>query len=132
MVFSDLLFIYIFLCATLILYFLVRSSRGKRGAHCRLALFLRVGRARFMFFCLFCRHWINYVAGLLIENHRAHGKVIVALTLVFDLGMLAVFKYAGFFVENINALFGSSIPVPDIVMPIGHQLLHLPDHFLRD
>lgn len=39
-------------------------------------------------------------AGLLIENHRAHGKAIVAAALVFDLGMLAVFKYAGFFVEN--------------------------------
>ena len=73
----------------------------------------------FYIFLLLLSSLVNYVAGLLIENHRAHGKAIVAAALVFDLGMLAVFKYAGFFVENINALFGVSIPVPDIVMPIG-------------
>lgn len=119
MVFSDLLFIYIFLCATLILYFLVRSIAWKNAVLIVASLFFYAWGEPFYVFLLILSALVNYVAGLLIENHRAHGKVIVALTLVFDHGMLAVFKYAGFFVENINALFGSSIPVPDIVMPIG-------------
>ncbi len=119
MVFSDLLFIYIFLCATLILYFLVRSIAWKNAVLIVASLFFYAWGEPFYVFLLILSALVNYVAGLLIENHRAHGKVIVALTLVFDLGMLAVFKYAGFFVENIKALFGSSIPVPDIVMPIG-------------
>ena len=92
MVFSDLLFIYIFLCATLILYFLVRSIAWKNAVLIVASLFFYAWGEPFYVFLLILSALVNYVAGLLIENHRAHGKVIVALTLVFDLGMLAVFK----------------------------------------
>ena len=44
---------------------------------------------------------------------------MLVLALVLDLGCLAVFKYTGFVVENLNALFGASIPVPVIALPIG-------------
>ena len=119
MVFSDLLFIYVFLCATLILYFLFKNIAWKNAVLIAASLFFYAWGEPFYIFLLLLSSLVNYVAGLLIENHRAHGKAIVAAALVFDLGMLAVFKYAGFFVENINALLGVSIPVPDIVMPIG-------------
>ena len=39
--------------------------------------------------------------------------------LVFDLGCLAIFKYAGFLTENLNALTGMQLPVPQIALPIG-------------
>lgn len=119
MVFSDLLFIYVFLCATLILYFLFKNIAWKNAVLIAASLFFYAWGEPFYIFLLLLSSLVNYVAGLLIENHRAHGKAIVAAALVFDLGMLAVFKYAGFFVENINALFGASIPVPDIVCPSG-------------
>ena len=86
MVFSDLLFIYIFLCATLILYFLVRSIAWKNAVLIVASLFFYAWGEPFYVFLLILSALVNYVAGLLIENHRAHGKVIVALTLVFDLG----------------------------------------------
>ncbi len=73
----------------------------------------------FYIFLLLLSSLVNYVAGLLIENHRAHGKAIVAAALVFDLGMLAVFKYAGFFVEKHQRAVRRFDSVPDIVMPIG-------------
>ncbi|MFR4068312.1 MAG: MBOAT family O-acyltransferase [Oscillospiraceae bacterium] len=56
-------------------------------------------------------------ASLLIE--KRHKRVFLVLALVLDLGSLAVFKYTGFVVENLNALFGASIPVPVIALPIG-------------
>ena len=43
---------------------------------------------------------------------------LLVLALVFDLGCLAIFKYAGFVVENLNAL-GLSLPMPEIALPIG-------------
>lgn len=55
--------------------------------------------------------------GWLIERRRK--KVFLILALVLDLGCLAVFKYAGFFVENLNALFRISLTVPQIPLPIG-------------
>ena len=38
-------------------------------------------------------------------------------SLVVALGLLAIFKYAGFLVGSINGLFGASIPVPQIDLP---------------
>ena len=46
-------------------------------------------------------------------------KLALAASLLFDLGMLGVFKYSGFFVENLNLLTGLSLPVPQISLPIG-------------
>ena len=60
---------------------------------------------------------VNWGFGLLIE--KRHKRVFLVLALVLDLGCLAVFKYTGFVVENLNALFGASIPVPAIALPIG-------------
>ena len=36
-----------------------------------------------------------------------------------NLGMLGFFKYAGFFIENINALSGLKLTAPEIILPIG-------------
>ena len=119
MVFSNLIFLYLFLPVCLIAYFFCPGIRAKNAVLILFSLIFYAWGEPFYIFLLLLSSLVNYVAGLLIENHRAHGKAIVAAALVFDLGMLAVFKYAGFFVENINALFGVSIPVPDIVMPIG-------------
>ncbi|WP_278289925.1 MBOAT family O-acyltransferase [Ruminococcus flavefaciens] len=64
---------------------------------------------------------VNYSAGLLIGKYQGKkgDTAATAAVVVYDLLMLGVFKYSGFIVENINALFSSSIPVPDIKLPIG-------------
>lgn len=41
------------------------------------------------------------------------------ISLVINLGVLAFFKYINFFVGNVNALFGLSLPQTGIAMPIG-------------
>ena len=46
-------------------------------------------------------------------------KLALAASLIFDLGMLGVFKYSGFLIENINLLTGLNLPVPQIALPIG-------------
>jgi alginate O-acetyltransferase complex protein AlgI len=64
---------------------------------------------------------IDYLHGLFIE--RFAGKKIrvlgVVSSLVLNLGLLATFKYSGFFVETLNAAFGLSLPVPGFALPIG-------------
>lgn len=52
---------------------------------------------------------VNYIGGLIIEKLDGKAtarKTALILTLVFDFGMLGVFKYTNFFIENINALAG--------------------------
>ena len=46
-------------------------------------------------------------------------KLALAASLVINLGLLSTFKYSGFIVENINALFGSKIPAPGFNLPLG-------------
>ncbi|MCD8390689.1 MAG: MBOAT family protein, partial [Firmicutes bacterium] len=58
---------------------------------------------------------------LMIERFRgrALSKIMLASSLVINLGMLAVFKYSGFIVENINSIFALSLYKPEFSLPIG-------------
>ncbi len=64
---------------------------------------------------------VNYLAGLAISRRRA-GSAARRWTLVagvaFNLAVLAVFKYLGFFAAQLLSL-GLQVPQPDIALPIG-------------
>ncbi len=61
---------------------------------------------------------MNYVMGRIIDNANGRRKTALVSGIVFNLLVLGVFKYAGFFVQQIN-LLGLQCPVPDIALPIG-------------
>jgi D-alanyl-lipoteichoic acid acyltransferase DltB (MBOAT superfamily) len=46
-------------------------------------------------------------------------RATVAVAVVFDLGVLAFFKYYGFFTQSLESSFGISSPALSIVLPIG-------------
>ncbi len=64
---------------------------------------------------------ICYEAGIQIENFR--GKPLAKVFLWIGVGasvlFLAFFKYADFFIENVNALFGVSVPLLKLALPVG-------------
>lgn len=64
---------------------------------------------------------VNYILGLLIEKYSDSlwGKIGMITSVVFSLGMLGYFKYADFFIENINAVTGLRIPLLKVTLPIG-------------
>ncbi len=66
---------------------------------------------------------VDYFNGLFIGHCRKTGSKYafmgVVCSLVVNLGILAVFKYSGFIVSNINALTGLSLSVPRFSLPIG-------------
>jgi D-alanyl-lipoteichoic acid acyltransferase DltB (MBOAT superfamily) len=64
---------------------------------------------------------IDYCAGILIENAAPQKrKFYLLLSIVANIGVLAVFKYYNFFIENINAVAGSfQLPLLRILLPIG-------------
>ena len=68
---------------------------------------------------------IDYYAGLLIEGaHGRRRKWYLVLSLVANVGVLAVFKYYNFLNGNISglaSLFGATNPIPmlSILLPIG-------------
>ena len=50
-------------------------------------------------------------------NRRARG--VLALAVAAHIGLILVLKYSGFFLENVNALFGTVFTVPAFVKPLG-------------
>lgn len=63
--------------------------------------------------------WAKCIEYFNLTGQQRRKKIALIASLVFDLGMLGVFKYSGFVVENINLLTGLSLPVPQIALPIG-------------
>jgi len=59
----------------------------------------------------------NYFFGLLVAKDRR--KLWIVLMLIFNIGLLFVFKYLMFTIYNINILAGANFTVPSIVLPIG-------------
>src|SRR5205085_350913 len=63
---------------------------------------------------------IDYIAGIQIE--KAQGKkrnAFLVMSLIANIGILAVFKYYNFFVANINHVGLFSLPFLKIILPIG-------------
>lgn len=120
MVFSSLVFLFVFLPIVLVLYYL--SGKKYRNYLLLLAslFFYAWGEPTYVVIML-VSIGANYLCGLLVDEKRAD-KVRVAgvvISVIFNICMLGVFKYSGFFVKNINAAFNTSLPVPEIALPLG-------------
>ena len=117
MVFSSLLFLYAFLPVCLLLYFLVPGLTGKNIVLlCASLVFYAWGEPVYVFLMLAVAA-LNWGFGLLLGKKRSKG--LLALCVALNLASLVVFKYAGFLVENCNALFGTALRDPQISLPIG-------------
>lgn len=117
MVFSSLLFLYAFLPVCLLLYFLVPGLKGKNIVLlCASLVFYAWGEPVYVFLMLAVAA-LNWGFGLLLEKRPE--KLWLALCVALNLASLVVFKYAGFLVENCNALFGAAFRAPQISLPIG-------------
>ena len=53
------------------------------------------------------------------QQYLRYTRLVLALAALGNLGILLVLKYSGFFIQNVNTVFGLRISVPAFVMPIG-------------
>ncbi len=121
MVFSSLLFLFLFLPLCLVVYYLSPSRTAKNIVLTFFSLvFYAWGEPIWVSLLLFSA-LIDYANGLFIEHFR--GKAIAKLglysTFAINLGLLASFKYADFIVENVNIATGLSFSKPGLLLPIG-------------
>ncbi len=121
MVFSSLFFVYLFLPACLLLYFITPDIRLRNGTLLLFSLvFYSWGEPK-LIILLLITSFICYLSGYLIHlastplKRRLYLIAGVALTLSF----LAYFKYWGFLLNNINYIFRSNLPYKEIVLPLG-------------
>ncbi len=129
MAFSSIAFLFLFLPFTLTIYFLV----GKRFRNIFLLaanlVFYAWGEGTYILVLLVCIVG-NYCFGALIEKNEARGergasfdrsKLYLIVAIVFNLGLMAYFKYLNFIVQNINEVLAAASIKP---VTMGH--VHLP------
>lgn len=121
MVFSSLMFICIFLPIVLIAYNISKNLTYKNIILVVVSLFFYAWGEPVWVILLIFSALVDYINGRIIDKYYARPQATIALiaSLVINLGLLGVFKYSGFLIDNINALLHTSIKNPNFALPIG-------------
>lgn len=121
MVFANLIFLYLFLPANFILYFITKNQTWRNLILIGFSLFFYAWGEPVWITLLLFSATIDYFHGLIVERFEGTfiAKLGVASSLILNLGLLFTFKYSGFIFSNINAITGLNLPVPAFALPIG-------------
>lgn len=116
MLFSSVTFLFYFFPIFLLLYY---ALPWKNGVLLLASLvFYAWGEPRFVPL-LMASALLNYGAGLAIARAGRHRRAVLAAGVVANLGMLAYFKYLGFFAAVLQQATGAHLSLPAIVLPLG-------------
>ncbi len=121
MVFSNLLFVFVFLPLNLIVYSLAKNIKLRNAVMIVFSLiFYCWGDPKYLIL-LIGMVLSNWIFSLLIEKHKGtkQAKFWLVCACVVSLGLLCVFKYTNFIVANISTLFNLPDLVTNIALPIG-------------
>ncbi len=126
MLFNSYEFIFVFLPLTLLLYFFLNHHGLRTAAKawlvlCSLAfyswwniVYLPLILASMLF---------NYVVGSTLSSRKfaspGQARLLLSFGIIADIALLAYFKYADFFINNLNMLFSSDIPLLYLTLPLA-------------
>ncbi|MFC2107557.1 MBOAT family O-acyltransferase [Bacteroidota bacterium] len=123
MVFSSSLFILYFLPAFLIIYFILPEKLKNYFALIASILFYAWGAPVFIFIVLGSIVLDFYAVQWMNRSYGRKKNLLLAFSVVLNVGLLLYFKYANFFVDNLNhvlqSLGTSTIGLARIALPIG-------------
>lgn len=122
MVFSSMVFLWIFLPAVLLTYFIC-PKKFRNGLLIFFSLlFYAWGEPRYVILMILSVT-VNYIGGLLLEKEIVPKKSIVAGVVTVNLFLLGYFKYFGFLLgiwnEMLHAFGKNGVLVPEIALPVG-------------
>ena len=123
MVFSSLLFLFRFLPAVLLVYYIV-PRRLRNFVLLLFSLGFYAWGEPIYIILMLASILISYTSGILIDKFKQaekmqEARITLIVACVASLSLLAFFKYAGFVVETVNSLTGVSISMLHIALPIG-------------
>ena len=121
MVFSSVIFLGIFFPVFLVLYFACKKIVYKNLVLVVFSIFFYAWGEPVWVLLLLFSGTMDYINGRVIGRYKgkwqAKGAVILSVTV--NLGILALFKYSNFFVDNINSIFNLSVNIPVFNLPLG-------------
>lgn len=124
MLFNSYIFIFVFLPTTIIGFFAICNTGRKH-----LALAYLVAASMFFYawwnpiyiILILISIIFNYLMGMEIgrDTTKFSAKRILVLGIFANLLLLGYYKYANFFVENVNLLVNTGLHLDNIILPIG-------------
>jgi D-alanyl-lipoteichoic acid acyltransferase DltB (MBOAT superfamily) len=145
MLFNSYEFIFAFLPITFFVYFYLNSKRLTQAS-----------KGFLVFASLFFYSWwnvaylplilgsmlFNYVLGNSLSNEQEHNrvskKVLLSIGVVANVLLLGYFKYADFFIQNVNYLTNANIPTLNLALPLAisfftfQQISYLVDSYKKE
>ncbi len=120
MLFSSIPFLYYFLAAVLLMYFIMPKNLKNLVLLFSSLFFYAWGEVRLVTLMLIVI-LLGYVFGLLVagSTNAKQKKFWLTLSVLAMVGILGYFKYADFFVANFNAVTGLNVPLLKVALPIG-------------
>ena len=124
MVFSSSIFLYLFLPFFFLLYFLADKKYKNIVLLAASILFYSWGEPRFIFIILLSTFLdFHIVNGIYRTKIKRKKNIFLFLSISTNLGLLLYFKYANFFIENVNNILHSmgveEVAWTSIALPIG-------------
>ena len=119
MVFSSLSFLFLFFPVTFLLHTVVPNWKFRNALLIITSLvFYAWGEPLYVLLLLFSVV-VNWALALAVVGREKGRKALAAVAVVWNIGLLVVFKYSGFLVQTVNGLLGMDWAVPGIRLPIG-------------
>ena len=121
MVFSSIPFLFYFLPLFLIIYFLV-PKKCKNAVLLIFSLVFYGWGEPIYISLLIISSVIDYINGLMIERFkgkRSKQRIFLIISVVMNVSLLAIFKYADLFIGTFNNLTGSDVALTNLALPIG-------------
>lgn len=124
MVFSSILFLLYFLPVFMLVYVLLPKKAKNYWALLVSILFYAWGAPNFLYVVLGTSLIDFYLVRALYKSDSPQRrKLFLAVSLTLNLGLLAYFKYANFFIENVNLALGelgiTTLQWTSVALPIG-------------
>jgi len=122
MVFSSLFFLFFFLPLNLIFYYFAPTLKAKNIVMLVFSLIFYAWGEPVYLFLLLGMSFADWLIALYIGKQNiksAKAKFGLVLMCIVNLGLLSIFKYGTFLMENLNSLTGFPDVIPKILLPIG-------------
>lgn len=123
MIFSSLLFLFRFLPAVLVVYYIVPSGLRNLVLLLFSLLFYAWGEPVYIILMI-VSILVSYTGGIIVDSQKKRGnhgaaKTALILSSVISLSLLGFFKYADFAIRTVNGLTGMDFELLHLALPIG-------------
>lgn len=122
MVFSSVTFAFMFFPVIYILYLILPGMKAKNILLMLASLLFYAWGEQVYVLLMISSVFVNYLLGLVIykwfDNFKIR-KLFVGISVIINIGMLFVFKYAGFFAGIFSEITNIAVPELSVHLPIG-------------